>query len=289
MKRLNDFALRSLTGLVYAGLWLVAALFSPHLLWMITGFFAVLSVLELARLLKIENSNARIVGVIVFLSWVWMGFLLFWKGVSVEISIFELYLKMWQVEIFLVLALSLFYFIVFVFWQADIDLMKYFAFLMLTFVYVIFSLQGLAFLSVNQHEIFYNELMYVLLVVWSYDTFAYIVGSVGGKHLLVARISPSKTWEGTLGGAFITLLGTGAYTYWHSLELLPEVLVVTTVILILATLGDLFESRLKRTVQVKDSGNILPGHGGVLDRLDSLLMVSMVYVPYVLWKNHIIW
>jgi len=114
----------------------------------------------------------------------------------------------------------------------------------------------------------------VVALVWINDTFAYLTGSRLGKHPMTPRLSPGKTWEGSAGGALFTLLTgwalfriTGAFTplIW---------LVVVIIVCLLGLAGDLFESHLKRKNRVKDMGSILPGHGGILDRFDSMLLVS---------------
>ena len=121
----------------------------------------------------------------------------------------------------------------------------------------------------------YNKpllLLAVFVTIWVNDTWAYLFGSLLGKHKMAPRISPAKSWEGLIGGATMSLL-TG---YICSL-LMPEYSLLTwmlfaEIIVIFGTFGDLAESLFKRTLGVKDSGNIMPGHGGVLDRLDSTLL-----------------
>ena len=121
-------------------------------------------------------------------------------------------------------------------------------------------------------------LVLVLLVsVWASDVLAYFVGSLIGSHKLAPRISPNKSWEGFIAG----LMGTVAV--WLALPLVVDVaprteflLVIGVAVAVAALTGDLFESRIKREVGVKDSGQLLPGHGGMLDRIDSLLLVSLV-------------
>jgi phosphatidate cytidylyltransferase len=123
----------------------------------------------------------------------------------------------------------------------------------------------------------YNWIMPVLLIVsiWINDTMAYIVGSFIGKTPFSA-ISPKKTWEGTIGGAIlavavVTLVGRFAFGFP-----LKALLLISIVAAVAGTLGDLFESKLKRLAGVKDSGRVMPGHGGFLDRFDSLLLATTV-------------
>ncbi len=116
-----------------------------------------------------------------------------------------------------------------------------------------------------------------LFVIWAIDTGAYFAGRKFGKNKLAAYVSPGKTWEGVAGGALLALFVALIVVYWLSDGPILNSLVLAlglTVIALLSIYGDLFESVLKRQVDLKDSGKILPGHGGVLDRIDSLLVAA---------------
>lgn len=123
-------------------------------------------------------------------------------------------------------------------------------------------------------------LLACFITVWANDTFAYCVGSLIGRYKFFERISPKKTWEGTLGGGVLALLLSCVYTQLFVQVPLSAVqwMGLSLVIVVFGTLGDLVESFFKRRMNVKDSGNILPGHGGILDRFDSALMS----LPFVL-------
>lgn len=122
--------------------------------------------------------------------------------------------------------------------------------------------------------------LFVIGVIWSYDTFAYISGLLFGKNKLCERISPKKTWEGLIGGLLMTCLIFVVFVLFGLQISLVYGLGAVVVIIIAATLGDLFESILKRKVEIKDSGSILPGHGGVLDRFDSVFFAVPVFIVY---------
>jgi phosphatidate cytidylyltransferase len=111
----------------------------------------------------------------------------------------------------------------------------------------------------------------VLLAVWAGDAAAYFVGRLVGRHKLAPTVSPGKSWEGLIAGTVATVAVTFIAVYDQSFLTIPESLVLGGVIAIVAPLGDLFESALKRDADVKDSGRLLGGHGGVLDRIDALL------------------
>ena len=149
-------------------------------------------------------------------------------------------------------------------------------------------------------------LLYLLLIVWAGDIFAYFVGRSLGRHLMSPRISPKKTWEGALASMLASLLvGLLLFSYAlpissallraHLIEqrdgmfglqkpLLGPILVLSAVLNIAAQLGDLVESLIKRGAGVKDSGSILPGHGGMLDRNDALLFAAPVLWYYAAWR-----
>jgi phosphatidate cytidylyltransferase len=117
------------------------------------------------------------------------------------------------------------------------------------------------------------------ILLWLYDTGAYVVGSLAGRNIIHEKISPGKSWEGFIGGWIIST-GT-AYVLSLSFPVLSlaQWIILASIIVIFGTLGDMVESGMKRMAGVKDSGNILPGHGGVLDRIDSVLLsVPFVYV-----------
>lgn len=114
----------------------------------------------------------------------------------------------------------------------------------------------------------------LILMIWTNDTMAYLVGSFIGKTPF-SKISPKKTWEGTIGGALLTVIGAGIFGYFTNLPYGMAVwMMLALCAAVLGTIGDLFESKLKRMANVKDSGAMMPGHGGALDRFDSLLFAA---------------
>jgi phosphatidate cytidylyltransferase len=113
----------------------------------------------------------------------------------------------------------------------------------------------------------------IIFSIWINDTMAYIVGSLIGKTPF-SKISPKKTWEGTIGGAILCIVVIAAIAYFSNLLAVKDAAIIAALCAILGTIGDLFESKLKRMANVKDSGAIMPGHGGFLDRFDSLLFAA---------------
>lgn len=115
-------------------------------------------------------------------------------------------------------------------------------------------------------------LMGYFIIIWSSDTFAYLIGRKIGKRRLFERISPKKSWEGSIGGAIATIGVAYLISRWQVQLSLELWIAMALIIIVTGTLGDLTESLLKRSLGIKDSGNILPGHGGFLDRFDAVLL-----------------
>ena len=162
------------------------------------------------------------------------------------------------------------------------------AYTMLSQMYIAlpFSLLNvLAFTATPQGTVNFNTLLplSVFVFLWINDTGAYCTGSLIGRHKLFPRISPAKSWEGSIGGAVFVLAAAWAISYWLDGVMLTtlEWLGLGIVVVVFGTWGDLVESLFKRTLGIKDSGNILPGHGGMLDRFDSVLLAIPAAVVYL--------
>ena len=125
----------------------------------------------------------------------------------------------------------------------------------------------------------------IIFSIWINDTMAYIVGSFIGKNPL-SKISPKKTWEGTIGGIILCVVVISLIGYFTDYYTLMDWIVISLCAAVFGTLGDLLESKLKRMAAVKDSGTLMPGHGGFLDRFDSLLIaIPFVFAYYILFMN----
>jgi phosphatidate cytidylyltransferase len=140
------------------------------------------------------------------------------------------------------------------------------------------------FLLLRVHANGFEWVMVVLLGTFATDTGAFIIGKAFGRRALAPRISPNKTWEGAIGGF---IFGTGAVLALVSLFALPvsmfEGIVLGTLVGVSAQVGDLMESMMKRASGVKDAGRMIPGHGGILDRLDSVVFVIVVVYHFSIW------
>lgn len=127
-------------------------------------------------------------------------------------------------------------------------------------------------------------LFFALAITWAADTTAYFVGRAIGKHPLAPHISPNKTWEGSIGSIVGSLIVAYAFQYWLTIPL-PHLLAMATLGNVAGQMGDLLESAYKRSAGVKDSGSLLPGHGGILDRIDALILCIPVIWYYLVLVN----
>ncbi|MBS5528714.1 MAG: phosphatidate cytidylyltransferase [Prevotella sp.] len=146
----------------------------------------------------------------------------------------------------------------------------------------------LAFNAATDGSIRFNYIipLSIFIFLWTNDTGAYCTGSLIGRHKLFPRVSPAKSWEGSIGGAVLVMAASwivGTYAIDHGADVLtvPQWLGLGLVVVVFGTWGDLVESLFKRTLGIKDSGTILPGHGGMLDRFDSSLMAMPAAVVYL--------
>lgn len=127
-------------------------------------------------------------------------------------------------------------------------------------------------------------LLFACAITWAGDTVAYFVGQAFGKHLLAPKLSPKKTWEGSVGGMVGSLAVAFAFSYWIKIPL-GHLLAMGAIGNVAGQMGDLLESAYKRSAGVKDSGGLLPGHGGILDRIDALILCIPVIWYYLVVVN----
>lgn len=187
-------------------------------------------------------------------------------------------------------ALSAFVPLVFVFFLAEMfrdrpNSMMNLAFSIFSVAYISIPFSIVIYLMspvVTGEHPYWHLLLAYFIILWSHDTFAYLTGIILGKHKMLEKVSPKKTWEGTVGGI---LFSVGA-AYLISIYLTElstwQWLFAALIISVTGTLGDLSESLLKRSFHVKDSGTVFPGHGGVLDRFDAVLFSAPSLFCYLL-------
>jgi phosphatidate cytidylyltransferase len=154
-----------------------------------------------------------------------------------------------------------------------------FTFLGILYVAVPFALLHIAVFDHGEYN--YQIIFGCLFILWASDTGAYFAGTFFGKRKLFERISPKKSWEGFFGGAALAMVFTFGVAYFFDTLSLQQWIVIGVIIIVGGTFGDLVESLLKRSIEIKDSGSSLPGHGGFLDRFDGLLISAPFIVAYL--------
>ncbi len=218
--------------------------------------FMIFSLKEFSKLIKIHFNSALFPSIIIF-----TGFYLITNAVKIET------LNIVIGFIFITIYLFFIYFTFDKFSLEDISKI----FLAIIYIAIPFSIA----------QLFKNHLLLsVFIIIWSSDTFAYLTGKYLGKHKLAEKISPKKTIEGVIGGMIgSVIVSYFLYQYFDfsSSFIMLKFMALSIIIVIFGTLGDLLESRFKRIANVKDSGNVMPGHGGFLDRLDSFIFA----IPFV--------
>ena len=287
----KNFFQRSLSGLVYVLVIAIcttpvgAYLFSSFLpevkqqylfYGLITFFFAV-GIFECIRIMKFDNGIYKWL-VFPIAAFIYYTFTkrFFYHGFFFNVNLSE----MLSLALIPIAAITLFKF--------PKELYFEYGKLIFTVVYLAlpfgFALGLPKFSTLEPEKTFTLEVFMLFVLIWSSDTFAYLTGKFFGKHKMAPKISPKKTWEGFAGGVVLTLV-LGFFVEQYFPELRGNWMIVGLLVSIFAPLGDLVESQLKRSFAVKDSGNIIPGHGGVLDRLDSFIICApVVYLYFILEK-----
>lgn len=270
---MKNLILRTITGILYVTLLLICILtedpFFKYALFMI---FTGIGTYEYVELYKKRHS--RPIELISYLI-----ALMVYNAIACSSLFFEHFVAGTLIFICLVLVLVYATFIIELFYHKK---EKPFTDIALTFIPAIWIAIPLGMVVVFQSKI----ILLLFVIIWLYDTLAYCAGSLFGKHLLFERISPKKTWEGLIISAFLVIISSNLINtipYFKELSILTYQWVIFAIIVVVfGTFGDLVESLLKRSFQVKDSGFILPGHGGLLDRLDSLLLAAPMALGYIL-------
>ncbi|MFT4760369.1 MAG: phosphatidate cytidylyltransferase [Saprospiraceae bacterium] len=157
------------------------------------------------------------------------------------------------------------------------------AYIVLGMVYIGAPFALLDFIAFDGDKFYADTVLGLLLLSWANDTGAYLIGSKIGKTKLIPRISPNKTWEGSIGGVCVTFLAAWALCYLFQEDSKINWFVLGVIVSVFGSIGDLIESMLKRTAGVKDSGRLMPGHGGLLDRFDAFIFLLPFAAAYILW------
>tara|TARA_R110002049_G_scaffold4842_13_gene34249 strand:- start:294 stop:1088 length:795 start_codon:yes stop_codon:yes gene_type:complete len=254
---------RSFSGIIYVLIFVSAILFSKESYIALVSFFGVVAIWELSKMTNFKS----------FISYILFGltlFLMIKRPNSYAISL-----------VLGINILSSLYLIYQLFTKKEITFSTERQKLGLTIRYLIFSFCFLILLP------FYNQnyapyiMISILVLIWVNDSFAFLVGKNFGKTKLFVSVSPKKTIEGFIGGFIFALIAAYIISTLNSDVSLINWLIIAAIVSIIGTIGDLVESKLKRQAKIKDSGNIMPGHGGILDRLDSLLFAAPFVYLYI--------
>lgn len=269
---------RIITGLVFLGLVIVSVTINPWIFAALFGFFTVIGIIEFYKMSGMLGfTPQKVTGIVI--------------GVLTFIVLFLLAMKILPpVMVFLLPVLMLSIPIIELFRQKPTPTSDW-AQTLFAPVYIAlpFGVMANMLFLPESHEFSPKIILSFFAFVWISDTGAFCVGSLIGKHKLIPKISPKKTIEGLLGGIAFTLLASIPVCHYVGVFTQSQWLIISLVTVIFATFGDLVESMVKRNAGVKDSGKMLPGHGGVLDRFDStLLAVPPVWLTIVLITHKLI-
>jgi len=284
---MNETLKRTISGAVYIALLLTSILFSTESFIILFGIFLIITIYEFSNLVQLNKIFSILFGTLLYTAIVLVSHYnkqtttylnsLFNSKFNLETNIQELDVVLLAVTIVISIKCILFLFYDSV---QKISISSKYLYLLgyitLPFVFIVK-------ISFGTNDYNPKIIIGLFILIWTNDTFAYLVGKSIGKHKLFERVSPKKTIEGFLGGvvfaAFAGFLISKFYIQPNPAFSSKSILIWTIIALIVSvfgTIGDLIESKFKRIAGVKDSGSIMPGHGGILDRLDSVIFVAPI-------------
>lgn len=267
---MKEILIRSAYGAIYVAVLLVGVMSHPLVTFILTGILLVMGYLEFRRMLPTERRPDKAALIASLAIW----------GVSAYQ--YTMRLEKPQLQVVIIGAVMLLMIRHILTRGSEATTVKLNSALLSTF-YLGIPLALLTWLSLLGGRFNPTPTVGLLVLIWTNDTFAFLVGKTFGKRRLIERLSPKKSLEGFLGGLAFALAGAWLFNEYTASALgLTDWLVFAVIASFGGTLGDLFESSLKRIAGVKDSGKLLPGHGGILDRIDSLLFVIPLVWLY-LW------
>ena len=286
---MKNFIIRTITGVIFVAA-IVASFLRPEAMVLLFSIVTGMTIWEFTGLVN-EREHVTVNRFICTVAGVY-----FFYAMTYFCS--DLYAGVAKSVVFIPYLVTVIYLLIAELYLKQEDPVQDWAYTMLSQMYIAlpFSLLNvLAFTANSSGMVVFNTLLplSVFIFLWVNDTGAYCVGSLLGRHKLFPRISPGKSWEGSIGGAVFVLVVAwliGSYdnmlildaeTSRSAMLSIPEWLGLGIVVVIFGTWGDLVESLFKRTLGIKDSGNILPGHGGMLDRFDSSLLAIPAAVVYL--------
>lgn len=272
---MKNFIKRTLTGILFVAVLVGCILYTPTTFGLLFALITGLAVWEFGTLIN-QSGQAVINRPICGLA-----------GVYLFLAVMGFSENLFGGEVFVPYLIMLIYLLVAELYLRRPNPMNNWAYTMMSQLYVALPFALLSVLYFYPVQMMQGEALTVgvtpmlplsvFIFLWASDSGAYLVGSLMGKHRLFERISPKKSWEGSIGGGVLALVAAWALWYFFPIMPLWQWIGMALVVVVFGTWGDLVESLLKRQLGIKDSGHILPGHGGILDRFDS----SMLAVPAV--------
>ena len=289
---MNNFIVRAITGIIFVAA-VVTCFLKPEAMVLLFAIVTGLTVWEFTGLVN-ERPDVTVNRFICTVAGVYFFF-------AMTYYCSDLYGGAAKSVVFIPYLVTIIYLLVAELYLKHADPINNWAYTMLSQMYIAlpFSLLNvLAFTASHEGLVMYRPILplSVFIFLWLNDTGAYCIGSLIGKHKLFPRISPGKSWEGSIGGAIFALLTAWGIGYVDNIMIydidhmplfcqglltMEQWLGLGLVVVVFGTWGDLVESLFKRTLGVKDSGSILPGHGGMLDRFDSSLLAIPAAVLYL--------
>jgi len=259
---------RATSGFIYAVLFITAILYSKESYIVLISLFGFISIREFLTLLKFNN-------IIIYMLFIGLIYLPFSSlDSSVLIDVLLVLSISGSIQLLVNLFIKKKNYPSNTIQKIDISI----RYLLLSFAFLLL----LPFIN-GGYEV--SVILSLIIFIWVNDSFAFFVGKNLGKRKLFESVLPKKTIEGFLGGVFFTLITAFLVSYFCDFLSLTNLIVISLIASILGTIGDLVESKFKRQANTKDSGTIMPGHGGILDRLDSLLFVApfvYLYIHYLI-------
>lgn len=276
----NNFIQRAITGIIFVGVLIGCILGGPISFTLLFALITALTIHEFGVIIskqpdvEINKPICMLAGVFLFFGFAYLGVM---PG---------------QTEILIPYLFLIIYLLVSELYLKKKNPLNNWAYAMMSQIYIALSfamLNVLAYHSIgnegelSNYQVQYNPILplSIFIFTWINDTGAYCTGMLFGKHRLFERISPKKSWEGSIGGGVFSIIAAIVIAHYFPFMPISIWIGLALTVVIFGTLGDLTESLLKRTIGIKDSGNILPGHGGMLDRFDSTLMAVPAAVVYL--------
>ena len=283
---MNETLKRSISGAFYVVLLLVSILYSTESFYILFGLFLLIAVVEFCDLIQLNKITSIVLAIVIYL--------LFYEANLKKNNLFSNdvahYVTLTALAITLIVSIKG---VLFLFDDNEVksDIFSKYTYLI---GYIILPFVFITKIPFGEKGYNPKIIISIFILIWTNDTFAYIVGKSMGKRKLFERVSPKKTIEGFIGGVLFAVVASYIISKYYfdpkEYYFKKSVAIWMTIALIVGvfgTIGDLIESKFKRAAGVKDSGAIMPGHGGILDRLDSVIFVAPIIFLFYQILNYV--